>query len=96
LDRKLRKVEGDKKTLIEKLRNNIELKNYTTAFETGDLLKKFFPKDEETWIEVLRVCVEGKDAVQLQETIDEIRSNDIGWTRQGRDQISPWFEVRNR
>jgi hypothetical protein len=96
LDRKLRKVEGDKKTLIEKLRNNLELKNYTTAFETGDLLKKFFPKDEETWIEVLRVCVEGKDAVQLQETIDEIRSNDIGWTRQGRDQISPWFEVRNR
>ena len=93
LDKKLHKVKTDKKTLIEKLRNNIELKDYVAAFETSDLLKKNFPEDEETWIETLRVCVEGNDTVGLQETINEIRRNDIVWTRQGRDQISPWFKV---
>lgn len=93
LDKKLHKVKSDKKTLIEKLRNNIELKDYVTAFKTSDFLKENFPEDEETWIEALRVCVEGNDAGGLQETINEIRHNNIIWTRQGKDQVSPWFEV---
>jgi hypothetical protein len=93
LDKKLQKVKSDKRTLIEKLRNNIELKDYITAFETSDLLKNNFPQDEETWIEALRVCVEGNDASKLQETINEIRLNDIAWTKQGKDQLSPWLKV---
>ena len=93
LDKKLHKVKSDKKTLIEKLRNNVELKDYVAAFETSDLLKKNFPEDEETWIEALRVCVEGNDAGGLQETIHEIRRNDIVWTKQGREQVSPWLKV---
>ena len=93
LDKKLHKIVNDKRTLIEKLRNNIELKDYDVAFETSDFLKKIFPEDEETWIEALRVCVEGNDADRLRETIDEIRRSDIAWTRQGRDQINPWLKV---
>ena len=96
LDKKLRRVKSDKKTLIEKLRNNIELKDYVTAFETSNLLKKNFPEDEETWIEALRVYVEGNDAGGLSETINEIRRNDIVWTRQGKDQVSPWFVVAKK
>lgn len=93
LDKKLHKVKSDKKILIEKLRNNIDLKDYVSAFKTSELLKEKFPEEEETWIEALRVCVEGNDARRLQETINEIRRNDIAWTRQGRDQVSPWFMV---
>lgn len=93
LDKKLHKVKSDKKALIEKLRNNVELKDYVAAFETSDLLKKNFPEDEETWIEALRVCVEGNDAGGLQETINEIRRNNIVWTKQGREQVSPWLKV---
>jgi hypothetical protein len=96
LDKKLHKVKSDKNSLIEKLRNNIELKDYVSAFETSDLLKKNFPKEEETWIETLRVCVEGNDPGRLQETINEIRYNAIIWTRQGKYQINPWFNVAKR
>jgi hypothetical protein len=93
LDKKLHKVMSDKKTMIEKLRNNMELQDYVAAFETSDLLKKNFPKDEETWIEALRVCVEGNDPGRLQETLVEIRRNDVIWTSLGREQVSPWFKV---
>lgn len=94
LDKKLHMVKNDKKALIEKLRNNIDLHDYATAFETSGLLKKYYPEDEEIWIEALRVCVDGRDPARLQETIIEICRNDnIAWTRQGRDQVSPWVKV---
>ena len=92
LARKLHVMVGDKETLIEKLRNEVELDNYVVAFETSDLLKKYFPTAEDTWIESLRVCVDGKDAVRLEETIDEIRRNNITWTRNGREKINPWVK----
>ncbi len=93
LDKKLHKVGDDKLALIEKLRNNVELKDYAAAYETSNLLKKKYPVDEEVWIEALRVCVEGNDADGLRETINEIRDNDIIWTKQGREQVSPWLKV---
>jgi hypothetical protein len=96
LERKLQMTTRDKRALIEKLRNDLELKNYAAAFETSDFLKESYPEDEETWIEALRICVEVKDSVRLQETIDEIRHNGIAWTRRGREQTNPWLKATIR
>jgi hypothetical protein len=93
LDRKLITVKNDKDALIEKLRNAIELKDYTGALDTGHLLKRYWPEDEQTWIEVIRVCIEAKDRVEFKKTIDQIQHKEIVWTEEGRMQISPWIKM---
>ena len=93
LDRKLIAIKDDKNALIHKLRNAVELKDFTSAFNTSHLLKRYWPKDEQTWIEVTRVCVEGKDSIRLQKTIDEIQHANIVWTEEGREQVSPWIKM---
>ena len=93
LDRKLVMVKQDKNALIEKLRNAVELEDYAGAFDTSHLLSKYWPEDEQTWIEVLRVCVEGKDYAQLKKTIEEVRHREIVWTEQGGEQLSPWMKM---
>jgi len=93
LDKKLAIVPDDRISLTEKLRNAVELHDYTSAFDTGLLLRKFWPEDEQTWIEVLRVCVEGKDRAQLLQTIEEIQHLEIIWTEQGREQVNPWMKM---
>lgn len=93
LDRKLITVKDDKNALINKLRNAIELKDFTCAFNTSHLLKRYWPEDEQTWIEVMRVCVEVKDCIQLKKTIDEIQHKNIVWTEEGREQVSPWIKM---
>ena len=91
LDKKLAKIENDQMTLIEKLKNHIALKDYVSAFETSDLLKKYWLEDEQSWIESIRVCVEGNDHNRLQETLVEIQSRNINWTKLGKEQVALWM-----
>lgn len=93
LDRKLAKVKNDKENLVDKLRNDIELGNYISAYEVSELLKKFYPDDEDTWIESIRVCVEVKDKGKLAETIIEMQNQKVLWTDAGREKIAPWIPV---
>jgi hypothetical protein len=93
LDKKLAILPDDRMALTEKLRNAVELHDYTSAFETGLLLRKHWPEDEQTWIEVLRVSVEAKDRAQLLQTIEEIQNLEIIWTEQGREQVNPWLKM---
>lgn len=93
LDRKLEMVKDDKKALTEKLRNAIALKDYACAFDISQLLRKSWPEDEQTWIELLHVCVEGKDGEQLKKALKEIENTKILWTEQGREQVSPWIKT---
>lgn len=92
LDRKLAQARDDKYALTEKLRNAVELHDFSCAFETGLQLRKYWPDDEQTWIESLRVCVEGNNGAELQKTIEEIGRHQIFWTNQGREQVSPWVK----
>lgn len=96
LNKKLTLVADDKNALIEKLRNAVELKDYATALDTSHLLKQYWPEDEQTWVESLRVCVEGNDRIQLEKTIEEIQHTDIIWTEEGREQVSPWMKMAMR
>lgn len=91
LDRKLAATKNDKNALTEKLRNAVELHDFQCAAETGRLLRESWPEDEQTWIEILRVCVEGNDGAELQKTIEEIGRHKIIWTDKGREQVSPWI-----
>jgi hypothetical protein len=91
LDKKLDNIKDDKQALIRKLRNSIELNEYPTAFVTSDLLKRYWPEDEQTWVEAVHVCVEGKDINKLHETVEEIKHHKIIWTEQGKEQITPWL-----
>jgi hypothetical protein len=92
LEKKLALIKNDKDALIKKIRNNIELGDYVSAFATGDVLKQSWPDDEQTWIEAIRICVEGNDRERLLETIQEIQQLNLDWTSQGREQISSWLE----
>jgi hypothetical protein len=92
LDKKLARVKNDKQALTRKLGNSIELSEYASAFEISDLLKKYWPEDEKTWINALRVCVEGKDANRLYETLEVIKLINIDWTKPGKEQVDIWMK----
>lgn len=92
LDKKLDKVQNDKHTLILKLRNNIDLHDYASALSMSNVLKKYWPEDEQTWIEALRVCVEGKDHERLSEVLREISKTNFIWTKEGKEQVSAWVD----
>lgn len=94
LTKKLAIVPHDRETLILKLRNHLALKEKFEATEIVDKLKKYWPKDEQTWIEAIRVCVESHDREKLQEVIEEIRDNDIDWSFAGKEQIDHWLISR--
>jgi len=91
LDRKLAKQPEDRQTLVKKLRNLIELNDYMSAFGISQQLTSKWPEDEQIWIEALRVCVEGKDQKRLKETIEEIKTTNIDWTRRGREEVARWL-----
>jgi hypothetical protein len=91
LDKKLARVMSDKRALIRKLRNSIELGDYASAFGASDLLIEYWPKDEQTWIEAMRVCVEGADNNRLSEILDKVQKTNLVWTKQGKEQMGPWM-----
>jgi hypothetical protein len=90
LDRKLARVTNDKQTLIRKLRNSIELQDYASALGISNILKEQWPQDEQTWIEAVRLCVEGEDHKRLSEILNEINRTRINWTPHGKEQVSAW------
>jgi hypothetical protein len=95
LDDRLSLNQYDQRTLLRRLSNCIRMRNdYPLALEVVGLLKKNWPEDEQTWIEGLRLCVEWHDYDRLQDTIREIRSANVNWTKQGRALVSPWILVR--
>jgi len=93
LDRKLEIARNDKHALTEKLRNAVELKDISTAVNVCHLLKEYWPDDEQTWIEALRVCVEGRDGQELTKTIEEIQRREIIWTETGKEQVGLWLKA---
>jgi hypothetical protein len=93
LDKKLSVVGKDKDTLIKKLRNNLAMKDYGSAEEISEMLKNYWYDDEQTWIEALRVSVEGRDRKKLKETILEIEIANVDWTNYGRQQLAQWVKV---
>jgi hypothetical protein len=90
LDRKLAKARNDRQTLIRKLRNSLALHDYAAALSVSNTLKEEWSHDEQTWIEAVRVCVEGGDHNRLAEILNEIRTSRINWTKHGKEQISAW------
>jgi hypothetical protein len=93
LDQKLAIQPNDKHALTEKLRNAIELQAFDRAFAVSEQMKEAWPDDEQTWIEALRLCVEGKNVPELNKTIEEIQHRDISWTDQGREKVEPWMRL---
>lgn len=90
LDKKLANVKKDKETLIRKLRNSIELHDYASALQVSNTLREQWPTDEQTWIEAVRVCVEGQDHKRLLDILNEMRTIKIDWTKQGKELVSAW------
>ena len=94
LDKKLALNPDDKNTLLKKLRNcTDQQQDYPSTWQIVEVLKKNWPDDEQVWIEALRVCVEWKDHKGLQETIHDIQSHKIHWTKLGREQVRPWVQL---
>lgn len=93
LDRMLTMEENNKNALIEKLRNAVELQDFPSAFDTSALLRRYWPEDEQTWIESVRVYIEAKDGVKLKETIEEIQHTKINWSEQARELLHPWMNM---
>jgi hypothetical protein len=92
LDKKLDHVKNDRTTMIKKLRNCIKLSEYNSASEIGDYLIGNWPEDELSWIESVRVCVDGRDGDRLREILLSMKNEKINWTRDGKEQIKVWLE----
>lgn len=90
LDRKLARTQHDRQTLIRKLRNSLALGDYPAALDASAILKEEWPHDEQTWIEAVRVCVEGRDHERLVEVLSEIRASQVNWTGHGKEQLGAW------
>lgn len=94
LDKKLSLVPDDKKTLMRKLRNCVNLKeDYPTTLEVIQTLKSSWPEDEHVWIEILRAYVEWQDQERYLQVVSEMQRTNIDWTKQGRELVSPWVQV---
>ncbi len=93
LEKKISLDGWNKDSLLKKIRNCLALKDLNGAIEANEILKKHFPDDEQTWINALRISVDGHDAVRLEETIDEINRRKISWSSSGKEQISTWVQV---
>lgn len=93
LDRWLAMVKDDKQALMEKLRNAVEIGDFSVASDVSRQLQTKWPEDEQTWIESLRVCVEGRDEAGLKQTIAEIQRQEIFWTERGLELVRPWVEM---
>lgn len=92
LDKKLAFKPADKATLINKIDNCVKLKDFDSAFKFCDVLKSAHPIDEETWIQVMRVCVESNDTKRLKKTAADISTTPIDWSKSGREQVLPWIK----
>ena len=92
LDKKLIKVATDKFALVEKIRNSIELRDYTTAYEISGLLVNYWPEDEQSWIEAVRVCIVAEDNKILKKRLLEMQTTKINWTQAGKEQMAPWLQ----
>lgn len=95
LDLKLSQNPNDKQTLVKKLKNNLALNEYASCLEISKLLRLSWPGDEDTWIESLRVCVEGRDQKMFKEVLDGIQGSEIDWSKSGREQLKYWIEGFN-
>jgi hypothetical protein len=91
LDKKMESTRKDKNTMIKKLRNCIKLSEYDSAFEIGDYLITNWQRDENSWIESIRVCVDGQDGERLKEILSKMRNQKINWTRDGKEQVKVWL-----
>jgi hypothetical protein len=92
LDKKLENTKNDMGTTIKKLRNCIQLGEYNSAFEIGDRLIANWQEDERSWIESIRMCVDGQDGNKLQEILSKMRNQKINWTRDGKEQVKVWLQ----
>jgi hypothetical protein len=88
----LENAKDDRDAMIKKLRNCIKLSEYSPAFEIGDYLIENWHEDERSWIEAIRVCVDGQDGNKLQEILLKMRNRKINWTRDGKEHIKVWLE----
>ncbi len=92
LDRKLEKDGNDSTFLVKKLRNSMELGEFDTAFQIADYLILNHPADERSWIEAIRVSVNGRDGSRLQEIISSMKNQKINWTKDGKEKVIVWLE----
>lgn len=92
IDRKLELAEMDRNVIIKKLRNCIDLAEFNTAFECGEQLIANWPENEDTWIEVIRICVSSLDGNKLQEIVSRMKEEKVNWTRDGKEKVQIWLE----
>jgi hypothetical protein len=91
LDHKLALSGFHKETMKQKIRNDLELKNFSAAFETAEDLKNNFPNDQDAWLYQLLVSVEARDPRHLEETRTEIRRRQINWSPENRKIVNVWM-----
>lgn len=93
LDKKLTHDPHNRRALTSKIHNLTELGRYAEARQVSLEMQEYWPKDENTWLESLRLAVESRDRGLLTATLESIRKTDLIWSRAGLDQISQWMDA---
>ena len=68
-------------------RNLLALGKAREAFETARDLTRRFPGEEEPWLEMMRVCVDSRDAQGLRAVGEQIENAGILWSYAGREKM---------
>jgi len=92
IDHKIEQDGWTKELLQQKINNHIALGELNAATETNEHLHKNYPRDEQTWINDLKISVAAHDAARLQATKDGIKKADIQWSPTNREKVNLWLE----
>ena len=68
-------------------RNLLALGKAREAAETARELTRRFPGEEEPWLEMMRVCVDSRDAQGLRAVSEQIENAGILWSYAGREKM---------
>lgn len=92
IDHKIEQDGWTKELLQQKINNHIALGELNAATETNEHLHENYPRDEQTWINDLKISVAAHDAARLQATKDGIKRADIQWSPANREKVNLWLE----
>jgi hypothetical protein len=92
IDHKIMQDGWTKELLQQKFNNHIALGELNAATETNEHLHENYPRDEQTWINDLKISVAAHDAARLQATKDGIKRADIQWSPANREKVNLWLE----
>ncbi len=74
------------------VRNHLALKEPAQAREIAEEAFRRWPKEEQAWFDMMRVCVETHDQRGFRALLERVRSAGVDFSKAGRERLQFWME----